>query len=107
MARLLDFFSPVFSFGLELDERIAAGTAGNGAAEVQEHARRLIAAAKAAALAAGKRPEHVESACFAVVSWSTRSSRATPRTGTASRHCRSRCSTPTTPATSSSTICPS
>ena len=69
MARLLDFFSPVFSFGLELDERIAAGTAGNGAAEVQEHARKLIAAAKAAALAAGKRPEHVESACFAVVSW--------------------------------------
>jgi len=69
MARLLDFFSPVFSFGLELDERIAAGAAGNAAAEVQDHARKLLATAKAAALAGGKRPEHVESAGFAVVAW--------------------------------------
>ena len=69
MTRLLEFFSPVFSFGLELDERIAAGTAGAGADAVQAHARKLIADAKAAALAAGKRPEHAESACFAVVAW--------------------------------------
>jgi type IV/VI secretion system ImpK/VasF family protein len=69
MARLLEFFSPVFSFGLELDERIAAGTAANGADAVQAHARGLLDRAKAAALAAGKRPEHVDSASFAAVSW--------------------------------------
>ncbi len=69
MARLLHYFSPVFSFGLELDERIAAGSAANAAEAVQAHARGLIERARAAAQAAGKRPEHVESASFAVVAW--------------------------------------
>jgi type IV/VI secretion system ImpK/VasF family protein len=69
MARLLDFFPPVFSFGLELDERIAAETANVTVESVQAQARSLLERAKTEALAAGKRPEHVESAVFAVVAW--------------------------------------
>ena len=69
MARLLDFFSPVFSYGLELDERISTNTPTAPADVVQAEVRQLLEHAKAEALKAGKRPEHVESASFAVVSW--------------------------------------
>lgn len=69
MARLLEYFMPVFSFGLELDEKISQAQASAPVAEVQAQARRLIEQARAAAQAAGKRPEHVESAAFALVAW--------------------------------------
>jgi type IV/VI secretion system ImpK/VasF family protein len=62
-------FSPVFSFGLELDERIAANESNSAVEAVQGQARALLQQAKATALASGKRPEHVESAVFAAVSW--------------------------------------
>lgn len=69
MARLIDYFKPVFSFGAELDEKIAKGEATMPVAEVQAQARRLVEQARAAALAGGQRPEHVESAAFALVAW--------------------------------------
>lgn len=69
MARLIDHFMPVFSFGLALDEKISQSQAAASVAEVQAEARRLLDAARAAALAGGKRPEHVESAAFALVAW--------------------------------------
>lgn len=69
MARLLQHFLPVFSFGLALDEKVAAGDPGEPAAAVVARARELIERAKAAALADGKRPEQVDSAAFAVVAW--------------------------------------
>ena len=69
MARLIDYFKPVFSFGSELDEKISRGEAATPVAEVQAQARMLIEQARAAALAGGQRPEHVESAAFALVAW--------------------------------------
>lgn len=69
MARLIEYFMPVFSFGLALDEKIAQSQATTPAAEVQAEARRLVEQARAAAQAAGKRPEHVEAAAFALVAW--------------------------------------
>lgn len=67
--RLLDCFSPVLSIGLELDERIAASTAPASIADVYTKLRSLLDQGKAAALAAGKRPDQVESAVFALVAW--------------------------------------
>lgn len=69
MSRLFDHFTPVFSFGLALDERIAQSRATQTVAEVHAAARALVDQARNAALAAGKRAEHVESAAFAVVAW--------------------------------------
>lgn len=69
MARLIDHFKPVFSYGSALDEKISKGEASTPVAEVQAQARQLIEQARAAALAAGQRPEHVESAAFALVAW--------------------------------------
>ncbi|AKC85910.1 DotU family type IV/VI secretion system protein [Pseudoxanthomonas suwonensis] len=69
MARLLEFFVPLLSYGLELDERISKGATEAPVAEVHAAIRGQIERARAAALAAGKRPEHVESAAFAVVAW--------------------------------------
>lgn len=69
MARLLQHFLPVFSFGLALDEKVAAGQAGDPAAAVVARARELIDRAKAAAQADGKRAEQVDGAAFAVVAW--------------------------------------
>lgn len=69
MARLLHHFSPVFAFGLALDEQVAAGQAGDVAASVTARARELIERARSAALADGKRPEQVDDAAFAVVAW--------------------------------------
>ncbi|TLX20796.1 DotU family type IV/VI secretion system protein [Thermomonas fusca] len=69
MARLLHHFAPVFSFGLAMDESVAASQANDAAAVVAARARELIERAKAAALADGKRPEQVDDAAFAVVAW--------------------------------------
>ncbi|MGH8079429.1 MAG: DotU family type IV/VI secretion system protein [Lysobacter sp.] len=69
MTRLLHHFMPVCSFGLALDEKIAAGTANEAPASVLSAARVLIDRAKAAAQADGKRAEHVEDAAFAAAAW--------------------------------------
>lgn len=69
MSRLLDHYMPLCSFGLELDEKISQSRADASVAEVQAKARSLIERARASAQAAGKRPEHIESANFAVVAW--------------------------------------
>ncbi|MEZ0469731.1 DotU family type IV/VI secretion system protein [Luteimonas salinilitoris] len=69
MARLLHHFAPVFSFGLALDEKVSANAAGDPPANVLAAVRTLIDRAKAAALADGKRAEHVDDATFAVVAW--------------------------------------
>ena len=69
MARLLQHFLPVFSFGLALDEKVAAGQAGDPAAAVVARARELIDRAKAAAQADGKRADQIDGAAFAVVAW--------------------------------------
>lgn len=69
MARLLEFFVPLLSYGLGLDEKISRGATEAPVAEVHAAIRAQIERARAAALAAGKRPEHVESAAFAVVAW--------------------------------------
>ncbi|MCD9029083.1 DotU family type IV/VI secretion system protein [Luteimonas sp. BDR2-5] len=69
MSRLFDHFVPLFSFGLELDEQIAQGRVERSVADVHGAAKTLIDRARNAALAAGHRPEHVESATFALVAW--------------------------------------
>ena len=69
MARLLHHFTPLFSYGLALDEKVSANQASEPAASVIARARELIDRAKAAALADGKRPEQVDGAAFAVVAW--------------------------------------
>ena len=62
MARLLQHFSPVFTFGLALDEKVSANQAGDTAISVASRARELIERAKSAALADGKRPEQADDA---------------------------------------------
>lgn len=69
MARLLQHFLPVFSFGLALDEKVAANQATEPATAVTARARELIDRAKSAAQADGKRPEQADGASFAVVAW--------------------------------------
>ena len=69
MARLLHHFTPLFSYGLALDEKVAAGQASEAAAAVTARARALLDRAKAAAQAAGPRPEQADGAAFAVVAW--------------------------------------
>lgn len=69
MARLLHHFMPLFSFGLALDEKVAANAASEPAASVIDAARTLLDRAKAAASADGKRPEHVDDAGFAAIAW--------------------------------------
>ena len=69
MARLLHHFTPLFSYGLALDEKVSANQASEPAPSVIARARELIDRAKAAALADGKRPEQVDGASFAVVAW--------------------------------------
>jgi len=69
MARMLEFFAPLFSFGLAVDEQIAGSTAQGSVDEIQARARALLEQARSAALAAGKPAAAVESAAFAVVAW--------------------------------------
>lgn len=67
--RLLDLFSQTLSFGLDLDERIAEGTVKEQANELQQSLREMLSQARSRALAAGKLPEQVDRAAFAVVAW--------------------------------------
>ncbi|MEG0245784.1 MAG: DotU family type IV/VI secretion system protein, partial [Pseudomonas sp.] len=67
--RLLDLFSQTLSFGLDLDERIAKGTVMEQASELQQNLRELIAQARSRCLAAGKLPDQIERAAFAVAAW--------------------------------------
>jgi type IV/VI secretion system ImpK/VasF family protein len=69
MARLLHHFLPIFSFGLALDEKVAANAASDPPLAVQQHVRDLLDRARAAASADGKRSESIEDAGFAVVAW--------------------------------------
>ncbi|MEO6800595.1 MAG: DotU/TssL family secretion system protein [Rhodanobacter sp.] len=69
MARMLAYFTPLLSFGLAVDEHIAAGNPPGSVEEVYARARTLIEQARSAALAAGKPAPAVESAAFAVVAW--------------------------------------
>lgn len=69
MSKLLEFFTPLFSYGLAIDEQIADGAAPGGIGEIHAFARRLIEHARCSALAAGKPAAEVESAAFAVVAW--------------------------------------
>lgn len=69
MARLLEFFTPLLSFGLAVDEHIAGGNPAGSVDEVYARARTLVEQARSAALAAGKPAAAVESAAFAVVAW--------------------------------------
>ncbi|HEY0197042.1 MAG TPA: DotU family type IV/VI secretion system protein [Rhodanobacter sp.] len=69
MARLLEYFIPLFSFGLAIDEQVAAGNAQGSVDEVYTRARALIEQARNEACTAGKAPPAVESAAFAVVAW--------------------------------------
>ncbi|MBN8769815.1 MAG: DotU family type IV/VI secretion system protein [Stenotrophomonas nitritireducens] len=69
MARLVHHFAPLFSFGLALEEKIAANAADEQPQAVIEHARDLLERARGSASAGGKRPEQIEEASFAVVAW--------------------------------------
>ncbi|RMX04239.1 DUF4384 domain-containing protein [Corticibacter populi] len=69
MPRLIHHFLPFFSFGLELDEAIAAQRVKAPLDSVQQRARELLEQARQNAQADGKRAEQVESAVFACVAW--------------------------------------
>jgi type IV/VI secretion system ImpK/VasF family protein len=69
MARLLDCFSALLSFGLALDASIAVGAVSETCDAAQRKARALIDEARAAARRMGRPAEKVESALFAVVAW--------------------------------------
>ncbi|WP_213958101.1 MULTISPECIES: DotU family type IV/VI secretion system protein [unclassified Variovorax] len=67
--RLLEFFQPLFSLGLELEVAIHAGHAEAPVEEPQARALALLEQARAQALAAGQPADRVESASFALVAW--------------------------------------
>ncbi len=72
MARLLDQFSALFSYGLAIDavDPLHPGSAEpTTRADAQARARRLLAEARLAATASGAPPAQVESAAFAMVAW--------------------------------------
>lgn len=69
MARLIDRFSALSAFGLELGTAMAAGHVPASLGRLQERALLLLDAARADALAAGTAPAQVEAACFAMVAW--------------------------------------
>jgi len=69
MARLLDCFSPLLSFGLALDASIAAGRVNGSCDAARRKARMLLEEARAAARKLDKPAEQVESALFAMVAW--------------------------------------
>jgi type IV/VI secretion system ImpK/VasF family protein len=69
MARMLDYFIPLFSFGLAIDEQIVGGVVKGSIDEVYTRARSLIEQGRAGALAAGNPTQAVESAAFAAVAW--------------------------------------
>ena len=69
MARLVHHFTPLFSLGLLLDEKIAANAINDAPQAIIEQARDLLERARNSASAGGKRPEQIEEASFAVVAW--------------------------------------
>lgn len=69
MARMLDYFTPLFSLGLALDEQVATGNAHANLDEVYARARALIEQARSQGRADGKPAAAVETAAFAVVAW--------------------------------------
>lgn len=69
MPRLVHHFAALFSFGLALDEKIAANAASEPAARIQDRVRDLLQQAQAAATADGKRAAHVDDASFALIAW--------------------------------------
>lgn len=69
MARLLDSFSALLSFGLSLDASIAVGRVSDTCDAAQRKARALIDEARVAARKLGSPAEKVESALFAMVAW--------------------------------------
>lgn len=69
MARLIDCFSGLISFGLALDASIAAGRIELACEAAQCQANSLLDEARGAALALGKPPAQIESARFAMVAW--------------------------------------
>jgi type IV/VI secretion system ImpK/VasF family protein len=68
-ARLFEYFAPLFSYGLELDAQIADGGSDAVVTEVVARAHAMVEQARAAAQAAGKPRDAVESAAFAAVAW--------------------------------------
>ncbi|WP_169531680.1 DotU/TssL family secretion system protein [Azotobacter chroococcum] len=69
MTRLLDAYTALFSFGVELGRRIAAGSASDDPQQLQERILQALASARQQALDAGKRPEQVDNCAFALVAW--------------------------------------
>ena len=69
MARLLDGFTALFSFGLELDASLAAGRVARPAGAARREALALLEAARSKAAAQGHDATRVESASFAVAAW--------------------------------------
>lgn len=67
--RLLECFSPLFSYGLLIDEQAAAHEQPGELATVQVRARDLLEQARTLGLAAGNSLTDVEMAGFAVVAW--------------------------------------
>lgn len=67
--RLLECFSPLFSYGLLIDEQVAGHAVPDHLATVQARAQVLLEQARKTALAAGKPLTEVEMAGFAVVAW--------------------------------------
>jgi len=69
MARLLDCFSGLLSFGLALDASIATGRVNGSCEAARRKARALLEEARTAARNLDKPAEQIESAVFAMVAW--------------------------------------
>lgn len=67
--RLLECFSPLFSYGLLIDEQASAHAISDDLALVQAKAQALLEQARKLALAQGKPQTDVEMAAFATVAW--------------------------------------
>lgn len=67
--RLLEYFLPLFSYGLLIDEQASAHALSDDLATVQAKAQALLAQGRQLALVEGKAPTDVELAGFAVVAW--------------------------------------
>ncbi|MET0540424.1 MAG: DotU family type IV/VI secretion system protein [Variovorax sp.] len=69
MPRLLDYFRPLFSLGLELDIAIRSGRARPSLDAAQRQLLALLEQVRGRAAAAGQPSRAVESASFALVAW--------------------------------------
>ena len=69
MAHLLDVYTGLFSFGLELDVALDAGRVGRPAVWARREALALFDAARVRATAHGSTAGQAESASFAVAAW--------------------------------------